>query len=47
MVKTLKNPLNQESDDLETWYIASDTQVLPYLYKWGYLVDLDNFYDFS
>ena len=44
MVKTLKNHLlcNQEADDLETWYTASGTQVLPDLFKW---VDLDHFYD--
>ena len=31
MVKNLKNLLlrNQEADDLETWYTASGTQVLP------------------
>ena len=30
MVKTFKNLLrNQEADDLETWYTASGTQVLP------------------
>ena len=31
MVKNLKNLLlrNQEADDLETWYTASDTRVLP------------------
>ena len=31
MVKNFKNLhlRNQEADDLETWYTASDTQVLP------------------
>ena len=30
MVKNLKNLLrNQEADDLETWYTASGTRVLP------------------
>ena len=35
MVKTFKNPhiRNQEADDLETWYTASGTQVLPNLFK--------------
>ena len=34
-LKTLKNLLlmNQEADDLETWYTASGTQVLPNLFK--------------
>ena len=33
--KNLKNFLlwNQEADDLETWYTASGTQVLPNLFK--------------
>ena len=30
MIKTLKNLLwNQKADDLETWYVALGTQVLP------------------
>ena len=30
MVKTFKNHIrNQDADDLETWYTASDTQVQP------------------
>ena len=35
IVKTFKNLLlrNQEADDLETWYAASGTQVLPNLLK--------------
>ena len=33
-VKIFKNPLhNQEADNLETWYTASGTQVLPNLFK--------------
>ena len=34
--KTLKNLLlwNQTADDLESWYAASDTRVLPSLFKW-------------
>ena len=33
MVKNIKNLLlrNQESDDLETWYTASGTRVIPML----------------
>ena len=36
MVTTLKNfPLwNQMADDLESWYTASGTRVLPSLFKW-------------
>ena len=46
MVKTLKNLLlwNQKADDLETWYAASSTQVLPNSFKWWPWVDLDLFY---
>ena len=35
MIKTLKNLLlwNQKADDLENWYAASDTRVLPSLFK--------------
>ena len=25
---------NQKADDLESWYVASGTQVLPSLFKW-------------
>ena len=33
-MKTFKNLLwNQEADDLETWYTASGTQMLPDLFK--------------
>ena len=34
MVKTFKDLLlrNQEADDLENWYTASGTQVLPHLF---------------
>ena len=33
--KNLKNNLlrNQRADDLESWYVASGTQVLPSLFK--------------
>ena len=33
--KTFKNLLlrNQEADDLETWYTASGTQILPNVFK--------------
>ena len=34
----------QKADDLETWYAASAAQVLPNLFKWWHLVDLDLFY---
>ena len=44
--KNLKNPFlwNQNGDDLETWYAALGTQVLPSLFKWWPRVDLDQFY---
>ena len=32
------------ADDLENWYAALGTQVLPSLFKWRPLVDLDLFY---
>ena len=34
--KTLKNllPRNQKADDLESWYAALGTQVLPNSFKW-------------
>ena len=46
MVKTLKNLLlwNQKANDLESWYAASGTRVLPNLFKWWPWVDLDLFY---
>ena len=46
MVKTLKILLlwNQTDDDLECWYAASGTQVLPSLFKWWPWVDPDLFY---
>ena len=46
MVKTFKNLLfwNQKGDDLESWYAALVTQVLPNLLKWWPWVDLDLFY---
>ena len=49
MVKTFKNLFlrNQETDDLETWYTASGTQVLPNLFKSWLWVDIDHFYDMA
>ena len=46
MVKTFKNLLlwNQKTDELETWCVALDAQVLPNLSKWWPWVDLDLFY---
>ena len=40
--KNLKNYLlrNQKADDLETWYAASGTQVLPNSFKWWSWVDI-------
>ena len=35
---------NQKADDLETWYAALGTPVLPNLLKWWPWVDLDLFY---
>ena len=45
-VKTFKNLLlqNQKADDPEIWYVASVARVLPSLFKWCSLVDLDLFY---
>ena len=45
MVKTLKNLIlwNRKADDLETWYAASYTRVLPNLFKWWLWVDPDLF----
>ena len=44
--KNLKNLLllNQKANDLESWYAASGTWVLPNLFKWRHWVDLDIFY---
>ena len=44
--KTLtKNLLwNQKADDLESWYAASGTRVLPSLFKWWSWDDLDLFH---
>ena len=35
---------NQKADDLESWYAALGTRILPNLFKWWPLVDLDLFY---
>ena len=45
MVKTLKNVLlrNLKADDLETWYVALGAGVLPSLFKWWPLANLDLF----
>ena len=45
MVKTFKNLLlqNHKADDLESWYAAFGTQVLPNLSTWRSWVDLDIF----
>ena len=44
--KNLKNLLlwNQKADDLETWYAALGTRVLPSFFKWWPWADLDLFY---
>ena len=34
---------DQWTDDLETWIVASGIQVLPRLFRWWPLVDLDLF----
>ena len=46
MVKTLKNLLllNQMTNDLETWFVASSMHVLPSLFKLWPWVDLDLFH---
>ena len=46
MAKTFENLLlkNRMADNLETWYAALGTRVLPSLFKWWCLVDLDLFY---
>ena len=45
--KNLKDLLlrNQKADDLETWYAASGTRVLPSWFKWRPWFDLDLFYE--
>ena len=45
--KNLKNLLlwNKKADELETWYTASGTQVLPNLFNWSHWVDIDHFND--
>ena len=35
---------NQKANDLETWYAALGTQILPSLFKWWPWVDTDFFY---
>ena len=40
----IKSSVKSEVDDLETWYIALDTLVLPSLFKCCPMVDLDIFY---
>ena len=46
IIKTFKNLLrwNRKADDLETWYTASSTRVLPSIFKWCPWFDLDLFY---
>ena len=46
MVKTFKKllPLNQKANDLETWYVALVTLVLPNWFKWWPWVDHDLLY---
>ena len=46
VVKTWKILLlcNQKANDLESWYAASGTWVLPNVFKWWLWVDLDLFY---
>ena len=46
MVKALKNLLlrNWKVNDLECWYTALGTRVLPSLFKWWPWIDLDLFY---
>ena len=43
MLKTFKNLRNQKADDLETWYTASGTQLLPSLFKWWHGLTLTYF----
>ena len=44
--KTIKDIFlwTRKADDLETWYIALSTRVLPSLFKWCPWVDLSVFY---
>ena len=35
---------NQKADDHQTWYAALGARLLPSLFKWWRLVDLDLFY---
>ena len=45
--KNLKKNLllwNKKADDLEGWYAASATRILPNIFKWSPWVDLDLFY---
>ena len=46
MLETVKKLLlwNQKADNLESWYVALATQVLPNLFEWWHWVDLDLFY---
>ena len=45
MITNCQNFLwNREADELETWYAASSTRVLPNLFKWCPWVDIDLFY---
>ena len=46
MVKNIKYIFlcNRKADDLETWYTALCTRVLPSLFKWYPLVDFNLFY---
>ena len=45
IIKTFNNLLlwNQKADDLESWYAVSVTRVLPNLFKWWPLSDLNHF----
>ena len=44
--KNLKNLLlwNQKADELESWYAALGSRVLPSLFKWWHWIDCDLFY---
>ena len=46
MLKSFQNLLlwNRKADELENWYAASSTRVLPNLFKWCPWVDIDLFY---
>ena len=45
-VKNLKKYLlwNQKAEDLETWYAALGTRILPSLFKWWLWDDVDLIY---